>query len=241
MQAWINDLKTIVYYFKANYKVPYKETVFTRKSSIALSPLLCGLCCCWSVLWRILCCPLSCASEQGIYSQNILTQKSDNVIKTYFDKNNERIVLCTMPSIKDATVNELNELIIILTDLIKIYKVPTYTKEYYILTDSIVKSFCKITDICIPEFAKKIIYNNLLRIRLEVSSRSLIKRRKSFDIIYDSKIDIDSIRRKSALDPPEKILSQRRNTISDFNNLFDNITISPKRANTFVENDIRKN
>ena len=248
MQAWINDVKYIVNYFKANYKVPYKESIYKRKTSLFLTPFLCGFCCCWSILTRIICCPLSCNSENGLYGQNIFSEKSDNIIKNFFDKNNKRITVETMPSIKDATIVELNQLISLFNELIILYKVPFYTREHYILTDCVIKSICKQTDISIPEFAKKILYNNLLRVRLELSSRSFIIVRKSIDIgslrTESEIVNTKNARRRSALDPPiilspNKKSPRRSNTFSQIN--YKEKTTHPKRTHTFSNIDININ
>ena len=157
LQEWIVNLKIIVEHFKEHQKVPYHNNNIKRRSSLIIFPFICGLCYCWSVLWRTMCCQASYPTETGSTTTNIYSEKSDRMINIYIDETCKRTKCIPIPHLNNASNYELRQFANILSDLKIIYKVDKFTKEYYILTDCVIKSLCKPDDICIPEFALKII------------------------------------------------------------------------------------
>lgn len=108
--SWTDHVKMAIDNIASTGKSEYKYTDCNRCIGKTIcTPLCCSPCFVWSVVFRILCCPISCVQGYGPLSNNGFTEQSDDCIVTYYKSMDEKKTLQVSDTI---TSNELKDVVI---------------------------------------------------------------------------------------------------------------------------------
>jgi hypothetical protein len=87
MDAWIKNTDRFIKVSENNdWKPTYKNGFWSRSASLTCMPCCCGLCICWSTIFRIVACPFQCIfhGPEFICSDNGCTSCTDIAVSAYY-------------------------------------------------------------------------------------------------------------------------------------------------------------
>lgn len=93
---WAPIILSYVDSFEKNGSPPYQYSLKDRAVGGACCPLVCGLCCIWSTLWRGACCVCQCYRGEPICSGNGCTTFCDLCVFTCVESLTKAFVLPTL-------------------------------------------------------------------------------------------------------------------------------------------------
>ena len=157
-------------------EVPKKLPAGSRACGLLLCVPLCGPCFVWSVLWRVLCCPVQCAfrGPGAFLSNNNCTDATDSCIERYVGEVNAPAKVAALgPALsRPSTPETREEFVQVLQSLRKTFEERTITVAHYALCAKVVSPLSGGQVLLLPAAAAACIDGMIAAVRLVYSRRN---------------------------------------------------------------------